>query len=348
MTLPRSPVIAASAVSKRYAGAPAVQEASLALRAGRITCLLGPSGCGKTTLLRIIAGLERADEGEIRAENRIIEARNVFVPPEARRIGFVFQDLALFPHLSVLNNVAFGLRALGREERRSRAMTLLERFHLADRADAWPHSLSGGEQQRVAIARALAPGPAALLLDEPFSGLDGDLRAQVRDFVLSGLRESAAAVLVVTHDPEEAMLLGDELVLMARGRIVQSGTPEECYFRPRSAAAARLLGRANLVPAMVTGGVASCAFGMFPAGGFGNGPAVAMLRPDALQLEPCGIAAEVIDVRFGGSHYEVRLRAQGQEAVMHLGKEPPTPGEEVRIGIEPSRAALLPQEVAAD
>ena len=238
----RPSTVAVRSVTKRYGETLAVDRATLELQPGRITCLLGPSGCGKSTLLRIIAGLERADEGEIEAGGRLLLGRGANVPPERRRIGFVFQDFALFPHLTALQNVTFGLKGEPAAEARARATELLERFRLSARASAWPHSLSGGEQQRVAIARALAPRPTALLLDEPFSGLDGDLRSQVRDAVLAGLRDTEAAVLVVTHDPEEAMLLGDEVLLMTEGRIVQSGTPEECYFRPNSVAAARLLG----------------------------------------------------------------------------------------------------------
>ncbi|HSJ99557.1 MAG TPA: ABC transporter ATP-binding protein, partial [Myxococcota bacterium] len=224
----RPSIVSVRSVTKRYGATVAVDGATLELNPGRITCLLGPSGCGKSTLLRVIAGLEHADEGEIEAGGRLLLGPRTNVPPEERRIGFVFQDFALFPHLTALDNVMFGLKGEPATEARARASELLERFRLSARASAWPHSVSGGEQQRVAIARALAPRPTALLLDEPFSGLDGDLRSQVIESVLAGLRDTEAAVLVVTHDPEEAMLLGDHIVLMSEGRIVQSGTPEDC------------------------------------------------------------------------------------------------------------------------
>ncbi|WP_296818261.1 ABC transporter ATP-binding protein, partial [Brevundimonas sp.] len=192
-------VIEARGLAKSYGGKPAVQAADLTLEAGRITCLLGPSGCGKSTLLRLIAGLETPDAGVVTAEGQDITRR----PPEARGVGMVFQDYALFPHLRVAANVAFGLNERPANERRSRALALLERVKLAARAEAWPGELSGGEQQRVALVRALAREPRAVLLDEPFSGLDSHLKAEVREATLAALRASNAAVLIVTHDAEE-------------------------------------------------------------------------------------------------------------------------------------------------
>lgn len=337
----RPPALSVRSVSKRHGEALTVDRAALELHPGRISCLLGPSGCGKSTLMRIIAGLETADEGEIEAGGRLLEGPSINVPPEERRIGLVFQDFALFPHLDALANVTFGLKGSRKAESHRIGMELLARFGLGDRASAWPHNLSGGEQQRIAIARALAPRPRALLLDEPFSGLDGDLRSRVRDAVLAGLRESDAAVLVVTHDPEEAMLLGDDLLLMSEGRILQKGSPEECYRRPRSAVAARLLGRANLLPAVVASGRAACAFGSWPASRWPDGAATAMLRPEALRPVSEGVAAEVVDVRFGGAWYEVHLRAGEQQAIMRVLDDPPAPGDLMKIGIVPRHAALL-------
>lgn len=330
-------------VTKRFGDVLAVDEVAFELHAGRITCLLGPSGCGKSTLMRIIAGLEAADEGEIEAEARLLEGAGVRVQPEQRRIGLVFQDFALFPHLTALANVTFGLKGKPAAEKRKIGMELLDRFGLADRASSWPHNLSGGEQQRVAIARALAPRPSALLLDEPFSGLDGDLRAHLRVSVLTGLRDSDAAVLIVTHDPEEAMLLGDDLLLMSEGRVIQRGTPEECYRRPRSAVAARLLGRANVLPAVVESGRAECAFGSWPVEQWPDGPATAMLRPEALRPSTNGVAAEVVAVHFGGVWYEVHLRVGEQRATMRLIDQPPAVGDVLKIDIAPQHAALLEQ-----
>ena len=263
---------------RAYPGKVAVDGASLRLEKGRITALLGPSGCGKSTLLRLIAGLEPLDAGEVRAGDRVLSGRSVHIPPEERDVGFLFQDYALFPHLTVEDNVGFGLRRIGAAERAARIAAELEEVRLAHRAKAYPQALSGGEQQRVALARALARRPSAMLLDEPFSGLDGRLKAEVRETTLRALRDAGAAALVVTHDAEEAMMMADELVLMDEGRILQSGAPRDCYLNPASAAAARLLGEAALIPAVLEGGKARSAFGAIDHDG--EGQAQVMIRPE--------------------------------------------------------------------
>ncbi|MFN3944807.1 MAG: ABC transporter ATP-binding protein [Allosphingosinicella sp.] len=339
-------VLSARSVSKSYGGAPAVREASLDLRSGRITCLLGPSGCGKSTLLRLLAGLEPLDGGEIEAAGRLLSAPGRTVPPEGRGVGLVFQDFALFPHLNAAQNVAFGLSGLAAREKVARARALLGQFRLADRAEAWPHTLSGGEQQRVAIARALAREPQAILLDEPFSGLDGDLKAEVRHAVLSGLREAKAGVLIVTHDPEEALLMGDELALMAGGRILQCGPPRDCYLRPATLAAARLLGEANVLPARVADGRAVTPFGDMPAAGQGEGAALVMVRPEGLCLDPAGREVEAVRVRFGGAFHEVTLLSDGTEATLRLAGGPAPEKGPVRVRIDPERACIFPENAA--
>jgi iron(III) transport system ATP-binding protein len=336
------PVLSVNSVSKAYRGVPAVAEASLDLYSGRITCLLGPSGCGKSTLLRLIAGLEPVDAGEIQAAGRLLSGRDAMAPPQERGIGLVFQDFALFPHLSVVENVGFGLRKVKGKGKRERAIALLDQFRLADRADAWPHTLSGGEQQRVAIARALAREPAAILLDEPFSGLDGDLKAEVRHAVLSGLRQAEAAVLIVTHDPEEALLMADALALMAEGCILQRGSPEQCYLKPATAAAARLLGEANLLPARIEDGEAVTVFGPVPAGDHADGPATLMVRPEGLRLDPDGSPAEIVRVRFGGAFHEVTVTSEGVEATLRRTGGPVPSKGPARVRIDPSRACIFP------
>ncbi len=341
MTASSPPILDIRAVTRGYPGIVALDSVSLGLHGGRITCLLGPSGCGKSTLLRLLAGLEPVDAGEIEAAGQLISATGRTVPPEVRNIGLVFQDFALFPHLTVVQNVAFGLDRLDRKARRARALELLDLFKLAHRADAWPHTLSGGEQQRVAIARALAREPAALLLDEPFSGLDGDLKAEVRHVVLSGLRAAKAAILIVTHDPEEAMLVADDLALMSGGRLLQTGSPRDCYLDPVSIAAARLLGPANLVPAEVRAGVARSPFGDLPVPEAPDGPATLMIRPEGLRLADAGAPVTVTDVHFGGAFHEVTVEAGGATAVLrHIGTGAPARGP-AHVAIDSARARLL-------
>ncbi len=336
-----SPVLALRGVSRLYGGRPAVAEAGFDLHAGRIACLLGPSGCGKSTLLRLIAGLEPVDAGEIRIGGARMSAVGATVPPEDRGAGLVFQDFALFPHLSVADNIGFGLKSLPSARRDGRVAALLRRFHLEPLASAWPHRLSGGEQQRVAIARALARSPAILLLDEPFSGLDGHLRAAVRQSVLADLRAAGAAVLIVTHDPEEAMLMADDLLLMAGGRILQTGSPESCYLRPVSLAAARLLGEAATLSARVERGVAHTAFGALPAPHLPDGAACAMARPEAPRIGDTGVAAEVSDLRFAGTFHRVTLSSAGATlTALTTGPAPPI-GSQVRVTLDPTRTAVF-------
>ena len=199
---------------RHFDGRRVVDDVSLPVRAGQVTCLLGPSGCGKSTTLRMIAGVEMQDSGEIWVDGRLVCDTVYRVPPERREIGLMFQDFALFPHLSVAENVAFGLRSGSREDKRARVAELLERVDLLRFIDGYPHQLSGGEQQRV----ALAPRPRIMLMDEPFSGLDNRLRDGIRDQTLSLLKEEDAAVLLVTHEPEEAMRMADEIALMRDGK----------------------------------------------------------------------------------------------------------------------------------
>lgn len=335
------PVLTLHAVRKAYGDSIAVADASLTLEAGQITCLLGPSGCGKSTLLRLIAGLERLDAGTIHAGGRLLSSSHASAPPDQRDIGLVFQDYALFPHLDTLENVAFGLTGR-RHDKKARAEQLLHSFKLGHRLGVYPHTLSGGEQQRVAIARALARRPAAVLLDEPFSGLDGDLRAEVSRTVLAALRDSGAAVLIVTHDPEDAMRMADQLALMADGRVLQTGTPAHCYLEPVSLQAARLLGETNIVRAEVRNGVAHTAFGAVPVSHPGeNAQLRLMIRPEGLRLDPAGRQVELVEVHFAGPYWELLVQAGGERAtVRHSGGIPPAPGR-VSVAIDPARTRLF-------
>jgi len=342
MTHPLNPaVLTVEAVSRAYGSRRAVVEADLTLEAGKITCLLGPSGSGKSTLLRLIAGLEPVDAGVIRAGDQILSRPGHTVAPERRGTGLVFQDYALFPHLTVLDNVRFGLTALPRGEQRARAMAALERVGLADRARDWPHALSGGEQQRVALARSLVREPAAILLDEPFSGLDAHLKAGVRDDLTAALRAEGAAVLIVTHDAAEALMIADRLVLMDAGRVIQSGEPAECFERPASLAAARLLGEINAVPVTVGRGAAETPWGAAPAPGLDDGPAWLLLRPQDLTVGEEGPEASVTSCRFGGRFSEIGANLSGQALHLHTLGVGPRPGETVRVRADLTRASVV-------
>ena len=263
-------------VSHRYDGAYALRGVDLAVGEGEIVCLLGPSGCGKTTLLRLAAGLETLQEGSIRIGGRTVARGGAprQVPPEARDVGLMFQDYALFPHLTVRGNVAFGLPR-GRPGRDAQVAEALRDVEMEALAERYPHTLSGGEQQRIALLRALAPRPGALLLDEPFSGLDDRLRQQLSQETLGLLKRSRVAALVVTHDPEEAFSLADRIAVIEAGRIVQDGTPAELYERPCDPFVARLFGPVNEWPAEVRAGRAATPLGSFPAPpGLGDGAPV--------------------------------------------------------------------------
>jgi iron(III) transport system ATP-binding protein len=248
-----------------------LRDVSLSAEPGEVLCLLGPSGSGKTTLLRIAAGIETQNAGRVLLNDREIAGPSVFLPPEQRSVGLVFQDFALFPHLTILDNVRFGLTALSREEARREAMIALSRVGLEHYAGSYPHVLSGGEQQRVALARALAPRPAVLLMDEPFSGLDSRLKDSVRAETLGILRESRATAIVVTHDAEEAMRMGDRIALLKNGRLVQAGRAEELYLRPQNLFVAGFFSELNVFTGRVSGGAADTPIGPVAAPGLPEG-----------------------------------------------------------------------------
>lgn len=338
------PVLEVRRATRRFGTRTVVAGADLRLIAGRVTCLLGPSGCGKSTLLKMIAGLESLDEGEIRIRGSIAATATRALPPEARGVGLVFQDNALFPHLNVRDNVAFGLVRRPRPQRNARVDRLLEQFHIQGLADAWPHSLSGGEQQRVAIARALARAPAVLLLDEPFSGLDEGLRETVRGALLEDLRRLDATVLVVTHDPEEAMAIADDLILMSAGQILQTGAPEDCYRRPVNLIAARLLGELVVIPGAVRDGYADTPLGHLPAPRLRAGPVQVGLRPGAIVLGGSGPEALVREVRFAGDGHRLQLQIDDLVLPLTVRQTPPAPGSRVRVGCDPSQVVLFNPE----
>jgi iron(III) transport system ATP-binding protein len=292
-----------------------IDGVSLVVEPGEVMCLLGPSGSGKSTLLRIAAGIEPQIAGSVLLNNTVIAGGTVFVPPEKRSIGLVFQDFALFPHMTILDNVRYGLTALSKADSHAEAKRALERVGLDHYADAYPHILSGGEQQRVALARALAPRPGVLLMDEPFSGLDSRLKDTIRADTLAILRQTRATAIMVTHDAEEAMRMGDRIALMRDGKIVQVGTGEALYRRPASLFAARFFSELNVFEARVSNGRALTPIGAFFAG-FADGTAVDVaVRPGLLRLGPPGdgVAARVTSRRFVGDDELFELAVDGAD-----------------------------------
>lgn len=272
-------------ICKDFAGRQVVTDLSLSVAPGQVTCLLGPSGCGKSTTLRIIAGVERQTSGELWVDGTLICGDGIRVPPEGRSIGLMFQDFALFPHLSVAQNVAFGLTG-SKSETTHRVMELLERVGLGGFDAMYPHELSGGEQQRVALARALAPRPKIMLMDEPFSGLDDRLRDGIRDQTLSVLKEEGTAVLLVTHEPHEAMRMADEIALMRGGRIVQQGNPYNIYNAPVDKAAAGFFSDINVIRGKSKGALTETPFGQFLTPGHPDGGDVEIIiRPQHLKID---------------------------------------------------------------
>ena len=284
----------AESVSRNYSGNAVVSEASLAIMPGKVTALLGGSGAGKSTLLRLFAGLEPVDGGEIKIGDMVLSSKGKTTPAEKRNIGLVFQDFALFPHMTASQNVQFGLRNISRAQRRASSKEWLSKLGLAHRMDAYPQQLSGGEQQRVAIARALAPEPSAILLDEPFSGLDPALRQGVRKAAFEAIHETGIPALLVTHDADEAMAVSDHLAVMREGKIVQQDVPELVYSRPESIETAAALGQINRIPA----GSPLAAF-------LGAASAV---RVEGVRIDPEGpVRAQIVSVRRVGSYVSISL-----------------------------------------
>jgi iron(III) transport system ATP-binding protein len=302
-------MIELQSVTRRFGAVTAVDRADLTVRAGEILTLLGPSGCGKTTALRLVAGFERPGEGVIRIDGSVVAGEGTWTPPERREVGMVFQDYALFPHLDVRGNIAYGLPRAAR--RNGRVDELLELVGLDGMNDRFPHELSGGQQQRVALARTLAPAPAVVLLDEPWSSIDHLLRSSMREELAGILRRAGVTVVLVTHDREEAFALSDRVALMHEGRVVQIGTPEEIYFEPATRWAAEFAGDANFVPGTLAAGVVETAVGRFAAlNGNGAAHAVsALVRPELVAPvpDPSG-GDEVLERSFRGHDVFYRLR----------------------------------------
>ncbi len=337
-------------LAKRFGGTPVLRDVCFAVESGSLMAILGASGGGKTTLLRLIAGFERPDGGEIYLSGGLLAGPGKFTPPEARTIGYVAQEGALFPHLSVADNITFGLR---RAERRARhrVAELLALVDLpADYADRGPQALSGGEQQRVALARALAPSPQLVLLDEPFSALDAGLRAETREAVARALKAAGATAILVTHDQAEALSMGGLVGVLQDGMLAQLSPPEILYRAPVSPALAGFIGEAVFADGVVEDGAVRCAFGLLPlTGPAPNGRVAVMLRPEQIKLHARSsgkeVAARVLGVTFYGHDAVVRLGLAGmaEDAVTArvFSHAAPEAGAEVWLGVEGSVVAFV-------
>ncbi|MBX0326268.1 ABC transporter ATP-binding protein [Oscillochloris sp. ZM17-4] len=334
-------------IHKAYDGTEVLRGISLEVPAGATMALLGPSGCGKTTLLRVVAGLERADGGAILFGGERIDG----VPPHLRGFGMMFQDYALFPHMDVAANVAFGLRmrGLGRAQVAARAAEALALVGMAGYGRRRVFELSGGERQRVALARALAPGPRLLMLDEPLAALDRELRERLQEELRAVLRQVGVTAIYVTHDQEEAFALADVVALLNAGRLEQAGPPEAIYRRPASLWAARFLGLRNLAPgrhlgdgrvATGLGELAGTLIGELAPGA----DAVAVIAPDA--AAPAGasrLRGELESLQFRGRHYRVGLRAAGGQLIdLDMAAPPGAVGDLVGLGLTPARVLIYP------
>lgn len=333
-----------------YDSEPVLRDVSFTAAAGEITCLVGPSGCGKTTLLRLAAGLLEGQQGEIRLAGQLLSAPHRHVPPESRPVGLVFQEGALFPHLTVADNVGFGLP---KGERRGRVDDLLAAMDIGTLGNRYPHTLSGGQRQRVALARALAPAPAALLFDEPYANLDLPLKQALRREVRRIVRAAGTVGIFVTHDPDDVAALADNVVVMSAGTIEQIGTPRELYDAPRTGVVARLFGHTQTVPARLTGDALETPAGPWPLDCLANapgeaGPVELNVRPDGLALVPDENGCEVVDIRIDGPDDLLGvLLADGE--VLYVGAGRPH-GYRVgsRVRIRPHANGVFAEPAGAD
>jgi iron(III) transport system ATP-binding protein len=350
---PASSVLELRHVSCAYeTGRPAVQEISFAAREGEILCLLGPSGCGKTTILRAIAGFEPVRSGQLFLSGQLVSSPDVMISTESRHVGMVFQEYALFPHLRVQDNIAFGLHHLARSERTSRVQEMLRLTGLEGFERRYPHELSGGQQQRVALARALVQNPVVLLLDEPFSNLDPDMAGRMRQELHDLLRRTKTTTVLVTHDHDEAFAMADRIAVLNQGRLEQLDTPEMMYHMPATPFVADFVGQADFIPGTVSHGMVHTELGKFPdtIECTNDTNVVVMIRPDDIHLVPTeGARSRVIARQFHGSEnlYTVSLpsgqivhSSQGSTSVYQVGTT-------VELRVMATHTVLFRQEKSA-
>lgn len=330
--------LSVEAISQSFGERRVVDEVSFSIAAGEVHCLMGPSGCGKSTTLRLIAGLLQLQSGQIRLDGEVLSDANTHRPCESRRIGLMFQDLALFPHLDLVANVAFGLRGVRQAARVERAMALLESVGMSAHAHRFPGDLSGGEQQRVALARALAPEPRLMLLDEPFSALDSALRADIRSETLSRLRDAGVPSLLVTHDPDEAITAGDVVHAMRNGRLIQSGSPDDLYRSPSSEQVAQWFGQVMSFQGEARAGIARTPLADIETKVADGTPVDVVIRAEAVRFKPdyegSGAAGQIIDCRRMGPSCSIAVKVE-QGPLLTLRVPSSTPHDiGMRVGFE--------------
>ena len=325
----------------------AVSRLNLEVHRGEIVAILGPSGCGKTTILRMMAGFDRPDSGHIVINGRVVASNDDFVPPEERCVGIVLQEFALFPHLTVRQNIAFGLRGKDRGRNAERVGEMIKLTDLEGLEGRYPHQLSGGQQQRVAMARALAPSPSIILLDEPFASIDPDLRSRMHSDLKRILKGTSVAVVLVTHDQEVAFMIADRVAVMSGGRIRQVGTPMEVYRSPRDIFVADFVGKANFIPGRVRSTAAFTEIGEFQLGGGGadeDSEVTVMLRPNDIGIVPTESGIGVIEgVEFMGKDTAYLIRLNSGRSIRSLQDSSyiPAAGTRVNLKVNSSRAVVF-------
>ncbi len=343
-------------ISHAYATKVVIEDLSLTVGSGEIACLLGPSGCGKTTLLRLVAGLTSLQSGRISLDGNVVAepARGIEAPPEKRNVGFMFQDYALFPHLDIFHNITFGVSRPSPEKLAEIQRAMIQ-MDIVELTNAYPHTLSGGQQQRVALLRALAPAPRLLLLDEPFSGLDINLRTQVREDMLGLIKQTGVTTLMVTHDPQEAMYMADYILFMREGRVEQSGSPREMYQFPATEFAARFIGQTNILQGIILSpsyDEVMTTIGPVPCLSmrdleFGT-DAFISIRPESFEIDPDGpFRARICSIRYVGQSMLLEVEMMEEIGRGHRLKMRVHPnlrvdvGEEVRFRITPDFVTVI-------